>query len=100
MERVRTYCRICEAACGMVADVDGGAIVRLSPDVEHPVTRGYACVKGPAMLDVHRDPDRLARPERRDGATWRAATWDEANRDIGARLREIRRRHGDDAVAV
>jgi anaerobic selenocysteine-containing dehydrogenase len=100
MDTVRTYCRICEAACGLVAEVDGGQIVKLSPDAEHPVTRGYACVKGPAMLDVHRDPDRVARPERRDGARFVGATWDEAVRDIGARLRAIRARHGDDAVAV
>jgi formate dehydrogenase len=101
----KTYCRICEAACGMVADVreEGGRreVVRLRPDPEHPVTRGYACVKGPAMLDVHRDPDRLARPERRraDGR-WEATSWDVANAEIGAALRRIRRAHGPDAIGV
>lgn len=67
MERVRTYCRICEAARGLVAEVEADEITRLLPDEDHPVTRGYACVEGPAMLDVHRDPDRLARPQAREG---------------------------------
>jgi formate dehydrogenase len=99
-ERRKTYCRICEAACGLVAEIEGGEPVRLVPDREHPITRGYACIKGPAMLDVHRDPDRLARPERRDGDRWETLDWDRANREIGARLRDIRARHGNHAVAV
>jgi len=99
--QVRTYCRICEAACGMVAELEGGEVRRLTPDPEHPVSRGYACIKGPAMLDVHRDPDRLSHPERRraDGRFERVP-WRDAISGIGARLRELRDRHGPDAVAV
>lgn len=100
MTRVRTYCRICEAACGLVAEVEGGEVRRLAPDAAHPVTRGYACVKGPAMLDVHRDPDRLDWPERRRGDRFVRASWREANRDIGRRLAAIRAAHGPDAVGV
>ncbi|HEX6836181.1 MAG TPA: molybdopterin-dependent oxidoreductase, partial [Polyangia bacterium] len=100
MERIRTYCRICEAACGMVAEVDGGDVRRLVPDAAHPVSRGFACVKGPAMLDVHRDPARLDHPERRVGDSWQRASWKQAIDDIGARLRRIRNSHGPDAVAV
>ena len=100
MDRVRTYCRICEAACGMVAEVDGGDVRRLVPDGAHPVSRGFACVKGPAMLEVHRDPARLDHPERRAGDVWQRATWKQAIGDIGARLRRIRDQHGPDAIGV
>ncbi len=100
MDRVRTYCRICEAACGMVAEVDAGEVRRLLPDPAHPVSRGYACIKGPAMLEVHRDPARLDHPERRVGARWQRATWDDAIADVAARIARIRREHGPDAVAV
>lgn len=100
VERVRTYCRICEAACGLVAELEDGEVARLAPDAAHPVTRGFCCVKGPAMLEVHRDPDRLDVPERRDGDVWRPAAWDEALDDIGRRLAAIRRAHGPDAVGV
>jgi anaerobic selenocysteine-containing dehydrogenase len=98
--QVRTYCRICEATCGLVAEVEGGEVRRLAPDPNHPVSRGYACIKGPAMLEVHRDPDRLNRPERRGAQGWHPVAWDAATRDIGARLRAIIDRHGRDAVAV
>ncbi|HEX8951899.1 MAG TPA: molybdopterin-dependent oxidoreductase, partial [Polyangia bacterium] len=100
MERIRTYCRICEAACGMVAEVDGGDVRRLYPDAAHPVSRGFGCVKGPAMLEVHRDPARLDHPERRAGDAWTRASWKQAIADIGARLRRIRDAHGPDAIGV
>jgi formate dehydrogenase len=101
MQRVPTYCRICEAACGLVAEVDGGELKRLLPDADHPITRGYACVKGTAMVELHRDPDRLARPERRraDG-TWEGLSWGDANREIGGKLKRIRDQHGPHSIAV
>ena len=43
---MKTYCRICEAACGLVATVEDGAVTKLVPDREHPVSAGHACAKG------------------------------------------------------
>ena len=104
MERVRTYCRICEAACGMVAERAGGELRRLVPDAAHPISRGFACVKGPAMVDVHRDPARLDHPERRlpngGGDRWTRVSWTEALADIGARLKRVRDTYGPDAIGV
>lgn len=97
----RTFCRVCEPACGLVAEVDGGVLLSLKPDREHPVTQGYACHKGLAIADVHVDPDRLDHPMRRspDGS-WTPESWDEAMADIGARLTGIIAEHGPRAVAV
>ena len=39
---VKTFCRVCEPACGLVAEVEGGRLARLMPDREHPVSKGYA----------------------------------------------------------
>ncbi len=57
-ERI-TYCRICEANCGMVAEVEGDRVVRMRPDRSHPLTAGYACPKGIAFPEVQHDPDRI-----------------------------------------
>ena len=88
-ERV-TFCRICEACCGLVATVDDGRVTRLRPDRDHPLSRGFACPKGIAMTGVQNDPDRVLHPLRRrpDGRFERIA-WDTALREIGTRLREI-----------
>src|SRR3954447_4386020 len=99
-EQKVTFCRICEAHCGMVATVEDGVVTKLRPDPEHPLSAGYACPKGIAMLDVQNDPDRVTHPlrKRADGSGFDRVTWDEALDDIGARLREILDRRGPASV--
>jgi anaerobic selenocysteine-containing dehydrogenase len=94
-----TFCRICEAHCGMVATVEDGRVTKLRPDPDHPLSRGYACPKGIAMTDVQNDPDRVTHPLRRraDGSFARVS-WDEALRDIGDRLRTVRDHHGPASI--
>jgi len=98
-ERV-TFCRICEAYCGLIATVDDGQLVKLRPDSDHPLSKGEACPKGIAMTDVQNDPDRVVRPLRRraDGEGFDEVTWDEAIAGIGTRLRAIIAERGPSAV--
>jgi anaerobic selenocysteine-containing dehydrogenase len=98
---VRTFCRVCEPSCGLVAEVDEGTLVGVRPDHDHPVTKGYACHKGIATLDIHNDPDRLTRPLRRSAdGTWMVQTWGDAMGDIARKLSAIVDEHGPDAVAM
>lgn len=100
-QAVRTFCRICEPSCGLVADVDDGVLVKLSPDRDHPVTKGFACHKGLAAVDVHHDPDRLDVPLIREpDGSLRRASWDEAMAEVGARLQAIIGAHGSSAVGA
>jgi anaerobic selenocysteine-containing dehydrogenase len=97
--RIHTFCRVCEPSCGLIAEVEGGEITRLSPDREHPVTEGFACHKGLAALDIHRDRDRLDRPERRGaGGRWQAIDWETASAEIAERVAGLRDAHGADAI--
>ena len=76
-------------------------MVKLSPDRDHPATRGYACHKGLAALDIHRDPDRLDHPllRERDGS-FRRATWDEAIQFTADRLESIIATAGPKPLAI
>jgi anaerobic selenocysteine-containing dehydrogenase len=98
-EEKPTYCRICEPLCGMVATVEDGRLVRLRPDRDHPLSRGFACPKGIAFTEVQNDPDRVLHPQRRrpDG-TFERVGWDVALDDIAARLRRIHGEDGGDAI--
>jgi formate dehydrogenase len=98
IEERATYCRICEPLCGLVATVEDGRLVRLRPDREHPLSRGFACPKGIAMTEVQNDPDRVLHPLRRGADGFEAVSWDEALDDIGRRLRRIVRDHGGESV--
>src|SRR3954466_43174 len=91
VEEQVTFCRICEALCGMVATVEDGRVTKLRPDRDHPLSQSYACPKGIAMLDVQNDPDRVLHPLKRVGGPGEfvRVTWGEALDDIAQRLRGV-----------
>ncbi len=92
-----TFCRICEAACGLKAHYDPeGELVGLRPDREHPTSRGYACAKGTRFLEVARHPSRLRHPVL-DGEQ---VSWDYATAVSAQRLRAVLDDHGPHAVGV
>jgi anaerobic selenocysteine-containing dehydrogenase len=98
-ERKVTFCRICEAHCGMVATVEDGRVTQLRPDPEHPLSSGYACPKGIAMTDVQNDPDRVLHPLRKTASGgFEPVTWQQALADIGGRLRAVRDQHGAESI--
>lgn len=97
-----TYCRICEALCGMVATVRDGRIVKIVPDRDNPHSQGHICVKGPALADVAYDADRVTTPLKRTGGPgeFTPVSWDEALDDIAARLEASVERHGAKSFAM
>ncbi|MET0985559.1 MAG: molybdopterin-dependent oxidoreductase, partial [Steroidobacteraceae bacterium] len=97
-----TFCRTCEAFCGMAATVEGGRVTKISPDRLNPFSTGHICVKGPAIRQVAYDPDRITRPLRRIGAPgeFEPVSWDDALDDIARRLTAITTTHGKGAAAA
>ncbi len=98
-EIIRTTCpRDCYDACGIVVTKRNGVITKVLGDPDHAVSRGALCGKcALAYNGIWRDPEaRLATPLRRIGqkgeGKFAAASWDDALRDIAARLNAIRRK--------
>jgi anaerobic selenocysteine-containing dehydrogenase len=58
----RTFCRLCNAACGAVVTLEGERVVEVRGDREHPISQGYLCPKGRAIGAHHHHPGRLNRP--------------------------------------
>jgi anaerobic selenocysteine-containing dehydrogenase len=95
-------CTLCEAACGIVVDVEDGRVAGVRGDPDDPMSRGYVCPKVVGMQDLHEDPDRLRRPLVREGSAhdFRETSWEEALAFAADGLRRVRREHGRDALAV
>ena len=100
-QQKRTFCRVCEPACGLIATVEDEQLIKLEPDKDHPISKGYVCNKGIYGADVHNDPDRPRTPLRRkpDGDL-EAISWDTALAEISARLQAIIDEHGTKALAA
>ena len=101
MSEIRTFCRICNALCGIVATVDGERVTAVRGDPEHPISRGYTCSKGRSLPDMLHHPDRLEHPLRRgaDGELHRVS-WDDALDVLAESVRAALERHGPSTVAA
>jgi anaerobic selenocysteine-containing dehydrogenase len=89
VKHVRSFCRMCQAMCGIVVHVDGDRVVRVSGDPDHPVSEGYTCPKGRALPDVHHDPARLDDP-----------LWEQTLDGLAATLAEVIDRHGPGVIGA
>lgn len=101
----KTFCRICEAQCGLVVKLEpddngGEEIVDIKPNRTHVVSQGYACIKGLKMADFVRSPDRLTQPLKKVDGEFVAIPWHQTIDEIGKKLKAIHARDGGDAIAI
>jgi anaerobic selenocysteine-containing dehydrogenase len=92
----------CPDTCAMIYEVEGGRLVEVRGNKEHPMTRGGLCVKLKDYHDHHYNPDRVLYPLRRVGAKgsrqFARISWDEAVAEITKRWKDIIARYGSQAI--
>jgi anaerobic selenocysteine-containing dehydrogenase len=93
-----TFCRLCEATCGLQVEIEDDRIQSIRPDPEHVVSRGYACVKGTRYASTQHSPDRVTRPLKRVGAGFAPISWEQAISEIAARIRRQIAKHGRETL--
>lgn len=99
-ETVQTFCRICEALCGLDVTVEGDEVVDIKPDNDHVATRGYGCLKGLKQHKMYDTPDRLLYPMQRVDGELQRVSWDDALSSIGGKVRDLIDNHGPDSIAM
>ncbi|MBZ0218135.1 MAG: molybdopterin-dependent oxidoreductase [Fimbriimonadaceae bacterium] len=119
MTMIKTTCRLCLVRCGMAVELEDDLSAEISPergntplgkvkkfigDREHPLSKGYLCIKGKASLDYVSAPDRVIYPQKRVGergsGQWERVSWNDALDDIASRMNNIIDKYGARAVAV
>ena len=103
VEQKKTVCPLdCPDSCGMVATLEGGRIISLQGDREHPYTNGFICRKMRRYHERVYAADRLLFPQIRTGkkgeGRFARISWDEAWDILVARLTEVVHDHGGEAV--
>jgi molybdopterin-containing oxidoreductase family iron-sulfur binding subunit len=83
-------CGACSAACGLLVKNRDGRPIKLEGNPDHPLSRGGLCAVGQASILGLYDSQRLTNPLR-DGVE---TTWETVDREVIARLAEIRERRG------
>jgi len=103
MSLVNSICPFdCPDACGLLAEVEDGRVVKVRGNPVHPYSRGSLC---PKMIGYERSvhsAERLAHPLVRIGrkgrGEFRRASWEEAIALIAVRWKDIMARDGSEAI--
>ena len=105
-QKIQTYCRICEPNCSLIAEVEEQQVLRLLPDKDHPIHRGFACHKGLNFNALHHDEDRLNFPQKRknpnknEEGQFQRISWKQSIEEISRQLNKIKAEYGNDAIAA
>jgi len=101
---VRTVCQGSHSECGVLVHVKDGKVTKVEGDPEHPMNRGFICVKGRAQPQLVYHPDRLKYPLERVGdrgeGKWRRVSWDEALNAIAQKLTGVKEKYGTKSIAA
>ncbi|MFP4977199.1 sulfite reductase subunit alpha [Paenibacillus sp. CN-4] len=100
--KVKSVCPYCGVGCGIILEVSGNRVVKLTGDKEHPANFGRLCTKGSTAAAALTESGRMEYAYKRQvrGAEPERVGIDEAIRDTAQRLRAILEEHGPDALSV
>ncbi len=100
MQKIKTFCSICSAFCGFEAEVEDNRVVAMTPDREHPMSRGFSCSKGRHFHHMLNSEHRVNDCRRRDDDQWQSIAKEQALDEVASRLRELIDAHGPECVAI
>ena len=98
MQYVPTVCAHCSNGCKTTLSVRNHEIIRANNRDLSGYNGDFLCAKGRFAFDFTRHPERLSQPLVRVGGTLQPATWEQALEQAAARLAEVHKQNGADAI--
>lgn len=103
LEILPSVCAIdCPDACSLHITVEDGRVTKLSGNPDHPITKGFACVKMSRYPERQEQADRLLYPQRRVGkkgeGKFERISWDEALDGIAQQTKKILSTYGGQSI--
>jgi len=102
-----TICPYDASGCGFLVAAEGGKVINIEGDPDHPINLGAACAKGASLRQLAADnPRRLSKVLYRapGGTEWQEKSWDWTLERIATKIKETRdaqwREKDDDGYRV
>ena len=97
---IPTVCGMCDVQCGAIAYVKDGKLLKMEGNYNHTHSLGRICGRGSAAVKLLYDPDRLKWPLKRVApGKFERISWDQAWKEIAAKLQEVKAVYGPQALA-
>ncbi|MFZ5626822.1 MAG: molybdopterin-containing oxidoreductase family protein [Bacillota bacterium] len=94
-----TLCNGCSSRCGVLVHLKNGRIWKITGNPDHPASKGKVCARGQGVASWVYHPDRLTQPLKRVGdSKFEPITWEQAFKEIGEKLQEIRQKYGGETI--
>lgn len=97
-------CCFCIVSCGMLVHVQDDKVVKIEPDPDHRLSRGFNCERMRYAIKWLYHPDQLLHPLKRTGqrgeGKWRQISWEQAIGEIAEKLNALKAEHGPQTLAV
>ena len=105
LERTPTYCEVCFWKCaGWVTKNEAGEIWKVEGHKDDPHCNGRLCPRGTGGVGMYYDEDRLKHPlirvEENGKQVFKKATWPEAFKVIGDKMKAIKEKYGPECLAL
>ena len=102
---IRTVCRGCHGACGVIVHVKDNRVVKVEGDPSHPLSHGTMCAKGLAITQLAYHPDRIVYPMKQVGrpkpsGKWERISWDEALNTVADKFKEVIAKYGPEYILI
>ncbi|TFW09762.1 formate dehydrogenase [Oxalobacteraceae bacterium OM1] len=98
VEVKHTVCSHCSVGCSVEAVVKGGVWIRQDTAFDSPLNLGAHCAKGASVREHGHGENRLRYPMKLVNGKYQRISWDQALKEVGDKLLEIREKSGQDAV--
>ncbi|HEU5349104.1 MAG TPA: NADH-quinone oxidoreductase subunit NuoG, partial [Ktedonobacterales bacterium] len=98
LQRTASVCGLCSVGCNVSVDVRVNKLMRQYSRTNDSIDEGFLCDRGRWDMNLVNSPERLRTPMIRKNGQLEPATWDEALRMVGQRLRDVVSQHGATAV--
>jgi anaerobic selenocysteine-containing dehydrogenase len=100
VKKIKTFCRNCHGACGVIAHVKDGKVVKVEGDPDSPISRGTMCTKGLSVTQLAYHPDRIIHPLKKVNGQWQRTTWDDALETIASKFQAVIDEYGPEYIVV
>ncbi|MBU1054904.1 MAG: molybdopterin-dependent oxidoreductase [Proteobacteria bacterium] len=99
-QEVKTVCGMCIWACGVIASLEDGKIIKIKGDPDHPWNKGKLCPKAVRAIDSFYSPVRLKHPMKKVKGKFERISWDDALDTMSFELNKIKDNYGPEAWAL
>src|ERR1700735_2595605 len=97
---VTTTCAYCGVGCSFRAEMQGGEVVRMVPNLDGHANHGHSCVKGRFAIGYATHSDRILKPMIRKQISdpWREVSWEEAIAYAASEMKRIQAWYGRNSI--